>query len=71
MSPSDLRFYGFISGCLLVAALFVALLLGAEGNGRVAELPRYQIQQKEGPMPFAGLGEFTGALRRYHTSAIS
>jgi len=46
MSHKDLRFYGFISGCLLVAALLVALLLGGEGDGRVAELPSHQIQHR-------------------------
>ena len=46
MSPNDLSFYGFISGGLLAAALFVALLLGGESDGRVAELPSHQIQHR-------------------------
>jgi hypothetical protein len=46
MSSSDLRFYGFISGCLLVAALFVSLLLGGESDGHVDEFPSHQIQHR-------------------------
>jgi hypothetical protein len=40
MSQRDLRFFGFIAGCLLAAGLLVSLILGGEVAGpRVAELP--------------------------------
>jgi hypothetical protein len=47
MNYQDWRFYGFIGGCVLAAAILVALLVGGEvGGTRVAELPSHQLQHK-------------------------
>jgi hypothetical protein len=41
MTTQDWRFYGFVGGCLLAAAVLCALLVGGEvGGTRVAELPQ-------------------------------
>jgi hypothetical protein len=47
MSYRDLRFYGFVSGCLLAAGLLFALLASGEIAGpKVAQLPAHQVQHK-------------------------
>jgi len=39
MSFNDWRFYGFVAGCLIGAAVLLALLIGGEVAGpRVAEI---------------------------------
>ena len=47
MNHQDLRFYGFIGGCLVAAGILVALLVGGEVAGpHVAESPSHQSQQE-------------------------